>query len=216
MLLSPLSIVLGSRSPRRRELLGLIVPPESILVLPPSSSEEQGFGDCHTLEQIKERIQSVVSHKHEDVLQQVSRLPNAAEIRAVVSADTIVIAFDHAQQPLVMGQPPENDQWQSTVREWFLNYYLGKEHLVMTAVKVTIPGGASQTEIATARLVSPQSTAHWLEWYLATGESRGKAGGYGLQGGGSMFFDQVTGEITTVIGLPIATTKTILDAFGLT
>ena len=43
----PLQCVLGSRSPRRLELLQKIVPAESILVLPPRSTEESGFEDLH-------------------------------------------------------------------------------------------------------------------------------------------------------------------------
>ena len=43
----------------------------------------------------------------------------------------------------------------------------------------------------------------WLEWYLSTGESLGKAGGYALQGAGSLFIEEVRGSLSNVIGLPV-------------
>ena len=49
-----------------------------------------------------------------------------------------------------------------------------------------------------------------LEWYIETGEPRGKAGGYAIQGAGSIFVSQVTGSLTNVIGLPL---EALLSAF---
>jgi septum formation protein len=42
-----------------------------------------------------------------------------------------------------------------------------------------------------------------LEWYISTGESQGKAGGYAIQGYAAAFATQVNGSLTNVIGLPV-------------
>jgi septum formation protein len=54
-----------------------------------------------------------------------------------------------------------------------------------------------------------------LEWYLATGESMGKAGAYAVQGQGAALTADVRGELDTVIGLPVRLLETLLGRIGL-
>ena len=61
-----------------------------------------------------------------------------------------------------------------------------------------------KTEVSFHADVSP-----WLPWYLSTGESRGKAGGYALQGAGSVFVSKVRGSLSNVIGLPLEELLTV-------
>ena len=49
-----------------------------------------------------------------------------------------------------------------------------------------------------------------LEWYIETEEPRGKAGGYAIQGAGSIFISRVAGSLSNVIGLPL---EALLDVF---
>jgi septum formation protein len=55
----------------------------------------------------------------------------------------------------------------------------------------------------------------FLEWYLATGEPRGKAGGYALQGAGSLFVERVNGSPSNVVGLPLRETWEVLREAGM-
>ncbi len=66
-------IILGSRSPRRRELLEPIVGSASLRVMPPLSSEEAGFDDVHDDASIKQRLQEIVRQKIAAVCQQVDK-----------------------------------------------------------------------------------------------------------------------------------------------
>jgi septum formation protein len=50
----------------------------------------------------------------------------------------------------------------------------------------------------------------WLEWYLDSGEPRGKAGGYGLQGLASLFAERIEGSITNIVGLPLEALREML------
>ena len=56
----------------------------------------------------------------------------------------------------------------------------------------------------------------WLDWYLDTDEPLGKAGGYALQGAGSLFVEQVTGSISNVVGLPLEAAIECLNELGIT
>jgi septum formation protein len=129
----------------------------------------------------------------------------------IVTADTIVVVERAGGLLHVLGQPPADDSWPETVRRWFREDYAGKTHLAATAVCVErlIAEGAALREERRSRVVTSRVTFvpdvdHWLDWYLATGEPRGKAGGYALQGAGSLFIEKVEGSLSNVVGLPLA------------
>jgi septum formation protein len=42
-----------------------------------------------------------------------------------------------------------------------------------------------------------------IDWYIATGEARGKAGAYGIQGAAGLFIEEVRGDYFNIVGLPI-------------
>ena len=116
----------------------------------------------------------------------------------IIAADTTVDLDGK-----IFGQPVDEHDART-----MLNELSGRTHQVHTAVAVvhlaqdgTIlsqahgldSAGVSMTEI------SPEK----MEWYLATGESMGKAGSYAVQGDGGALVDRVEGSLTTVIGLPL-------------
>jgi len=49
-----------------------------------------------------------------------------------------------------------------------------------------------------------------MDWYVATGEWRGRSGGYAIQGAGAALVRRVEGEVENVVGLPLAT---LLDIY---
>ena len=55
----------------------------------------------------------------------------------------------------------------------------------------------------------------WIDWYLATGEPKGKAGGYAIQGAGSIFVARVEGSLSNVVGLPLRELWEIFDELGI-
>ncbi|MFG0333404.1 MAG: Maf family protein, partial [Maioricimonas sp. JB049] len=127
-------IVLGSRSPRRRELLEYLVSPERVVVRPPRHHGEPGFEGLTTLEQIEIRLTEIVERKMQDVADQL-REGNAATIGftadwgAILTADTVIAGSEEGGQLTVLGQPPEDDAvWHDVVRDWFERYLLGRTH----------------------------------------------------------------------------------------
>lgn len=207
-------IVLGSRSPRRFELLGLIVPSNSIVVRPPLRAEEPGFDGLTSDAAIAQRLQETVDLKTRDVLDQVV----GEGIRSpyiVLCSDTVVVVDDPSPDRLrALGQPAGPD-WQNQVRDWFRRYYAGRTHRVLTCVRGTTDGGAVDEVLVTTRVAFTPDVEEPLEWYLQTGEPRDKAGGYGLQGAGSLFVDRIDGSPSNVIGLPLRETRQMLDRLGL-
>jgi len=229
-------LILGSRSPRRLELLRQILPAGRIVVRAPGSSCEAGFEGLTQWGEIEARLLEIVRGKSDDVWRGVcskrdgaatslGEVVEAAFCRnvglsdrasvfgtdglALLTADTIVVAGGDVTGPLtVLGQPPEGD-WQGVVRKWFLESYAGRTHDVATAFRIDVPGTAggaslSHEEIVRTRVTFRPDVEPFLDWYLSTGESIGKAGGYALQGAGSLFVTRVEGSPSNVIGLPLA------------
>ncbi|WP_197443943.1 Maf family protein [Maioricimonas rarisocia] len=214
-------IVLGSRSPRRRELLEYLVSPERVAVRPPRSHEEPGFEGLTTLEQIEERLLEIAELKMEDVADQLCTGNTEAcclvdDWGAILTADTVIVATDWSGQLAVLGQPPEDDaSWQDVVRGWFERYLLGRPHQAMSAMILQDTQGRKLRRTVRTEVTFSADAGRYLDWYLGTGEPRGKAGGYGLQGGGALFVEQITGSPSNVIGLPLRETWDMLDELGL-
>lgn len=228
----PFPVVLGSRSPRRIELLKLLLPDDRILVVPPVDSDEPGFEGLHDLPEILGQLSRIARLKNDAVRSQLE----AGRWSALLTADTMVIADDGTGGAVVLGQP-DGPGWESRVWDWFERYLLGGTHRVVTGVCLTSfggdriefttttevtflgldrgsPGPATETsprdQAAHLGSVAPTVPRDLLDWYIDTGEPLGKAGGYGVQGAGGMFVESVHGSLSNVIGLPIRETWTAL------
>ena len=65
-----------------------------------------------------------------------------------------------------------------------------------------------------SRVTFREITRDEAEAYWATGEPRDKAGGYGIQGIGGIFAERIEGSYSGIVGLPLAETEALLQAFG--
>lgn len=212
----PPRYILGSRSPRRRELLSLLVPADEIEILAPPSTDEAGFEGLSTWPGIRQRLIEIARHKAEQVARQVDQRRAGSTI---IAADTTVIASTRTEAtslevgsaPLLsLGQPPEDDTWPEVVRSWFRDYYAGRTHWAATALMVRRPDGREFCDVVSTAVTMRSDVDPLLDWYLSTGEPRGKAGGYALQGAGSVFITHVVGSLSNVIGLPLERLREIL------
>ncbi len=104
---------------------------------------------------------------------------------------------------------------QETVRRWFHEDFAGKTHVVATALILEHVDSAKRvSRVVNSRVTFTNDVDRWLDWYLATGESRGKAGGYALQGAGSIFVSNVEGSLSNVVGLPLAELLEMLETLS--
>ncbi len=205
-------LILGSRSLRRRELLEMLVPTESIDVRPPRSSDELGFEGLTSWLDIAQRLQRIAREKNDDV---VSQLSPSDDSRLVLTADTVIVSSDALGSLRVLGQPPHDDSWREVVRGWFRDLYAGRSHIAATAICLTDQRTGRRLErIVQSHVWVRDDVEPLLNWYLATEEPRGKAGGYALQGLGSVFVTRVEGSITNVVGLPLEALVELLPQLG--
>jgi len=201
-------VILASRSPRRRELLACLIPAERITVLPPRSPHEAGFDGLADWPSIESQLAAIARDKCDDVCAQLAE--DHAEFDAVIAADTVIVGQSDDGQLTALGQPPETDQWQSVVKGWFRRYYLEKTHHAATAVCVQFPDGRRDERIVKTAVSMAAASDRLLDWYLTTGEPRGKAGGYAIQGAGSMFVSAIEGSLSNVIGLPLEAVQSLV------
>ena len=202
-------LILGSQSPRRRELLEGLLPEGMLRIVPPQDADEPGFDGLTSVADIEQQLLHIVELKLQDVHNQL----DAGERQecCILCADTIVVVQDGGKS-VVLGKPPAGE-WQPVVREWFRMFYSGTKHEVWSAVMLLSPGGAESLVVKT-EVRMPELEDAVIDWYLNTGEPVGKAGGYGIQGQAAVLVEGLTGSLSNVIGLPVLEVRKLLTRAG--
>jgi septum formation protein len=90
----------------------------------------------------------------------------------------------------------------------------GRAHRVYTAVTLLTYGGTARQRLVEARVRFKRLSRDEIDAYLASGEWRGKAGGYAIQGLAGAFVVRLIGSYTAVVGLPLAETAALLAGEG--
>ena len=197
-------LVLASRSPRRAEILtqlgvAFIVDAANLDESPVVAESPR----AHVLRLATAKCLSVAARHGADAV--------------VLGADTTVDVDGE-----IFGTPRDIDD----ARQMLLRL-AGRTHHVHTAVCVTgyelgyQPGQQTgeqtsyQAVLDSATVTMTPIAADALEQYLLTGESLDKAGAYAVQGQAGVFVAQVSGDLSTVIGLPIPLVQQLLRPFGL-
>jgi len=90
----------------------------------------------------------------------------------------------------------------------------GRNHRVYTAICLVTPKEGFRQRLIETRVRFKRLSAEDIEAYLASGEWRGKAGGYAVQGLAGTFIVKVVGSYTNVVGLPLYETMSLLQGEG--
>ncbi|NHX27128.1 septum formation inhibitor Maf [Escherichia coli] len=184
-----MKLVLGSGSPRRKELLAQIgVVPDDIRA--PDINEDPLKGELprpYCARMAREKAMAVP----------------AAPDELVLCADTTV-----ALGRRILGKPRDAGEAAE-----FLVAMGGRRHQVITAVALRLGDRLWQRDAVTAVKFKRLSDDE-LNAYLASGEWQGKAGAYGIQGLAEAFVPWISGSFSGVVGLPLAETATLLTAAG--
>lgn len=210
-------VVLASRSPRRRELLQLLVPSEQIEVVPPQDPNEPGFDGLHDQRAIDAQLRTIASEKYTDVANQLRSRQMATrerESHVIIAADTAILVGNNSDQLVALGQPPDDDTYAETVLGWFRDYLLGRTHWAVTGMCVGCGTEPSHICIVRTEVRFRSGLDRLAARYIASGEPRGKAGGYAIQGAGSLFVESIHGSLTNVIGLPLNELSQMLEECG--
>jgi septum formation protein len=90
----------------------------------------------------------------------------------------------------------------------------GRGHRVFTAICLITPDGAHKSRCVETRVAFKPLSQAETEAYIASGEWRGKAGGYAIQGLAAAFVTKLVGSFSSVVGLPLAETANLLAGSG--
>jgi septum formation protein len=182
-------LILGSASPRRKEILAQLgIVPD--LILPPDIDEDPRKGELP--------------------LPYAARLAREKALAVPAEPDDIVLCADTtvALGRRILGKPADAGEAAA-----FLVALGGRRHQVITAVALRRGARVLARESVSMVKMKRLSDAE-LNAYLASGEWQGKAGGYGIQGLAGAFIPWISGSFTGIMGLPVAETAALLDAIG--
>lgn len=184
-----MGLILGSASPRRKELLAQLgVVPDAIV--PPDLDETPHKGELPRLYCLR-------------MAREKARAVPADPTDIVLCADTTV-----ALGRRILGKPVDAAEAAA-----FLIALSGRRHRVITAIAVrrgdTLWERSVETQVRMKRLSDVE-----VNTYLASNEWQGKAGGYAIQGLAGAFIPWIQGSFTGVVGLPVAETAQLLAAAG--
>jgi septum formation protein len=126
------------------------------------------------------------------VLENARRKANAVAGTKVLAVDTAVVLDGR-----VFGKPRDEGE-----AETFLRRLSGRTHEVMSGIAVR-NGRDERTDVVTTRVRFRLLEQRDLDWYLATGEWRERAGGYAIQGKGAALVEEIEGDYWNVVGLPV-------------
>ena len=183
-------VILGSQSPRRRELLKKIVDDFRVV---PSGIDEERFRERDPVE-----------------FALMTAVAKAKEISArypaslVIAADTLVCLNDE-----IFGKPKSRAEARAMLRK-----LSGRRHRVVTAVALSRKEDdrlltGHETSWVTFRRLSRED----IEGYLETNQYLDKAGSYAIQEGGDALVESLEGDYDNVVGLPVRLLRSLLDEF---
>ncbi len=184
-----MKLILGSSSPRRKELLEQIgcVPHD---IRSPDINEDPTKGELprpYCQRMAREKL-AAIARNHEEI---------------VLSADTTV-----ALGRRILGKPADEKEAAE-----FLLALGGRRHKVITAVAVGYQDKTWEFDVVSTVKFKRLNDIE-LNAYLASHEWRGKAGGYAIHGRAGAFIPWIQGSFSAIKGLPVAETAKILQAAG--
>ena len=190
-------LVLASGSPRRLALLQQAgLEPDALL---PADIDETPLKS----ETPRELVRRLARTKAE-VARRTARTREELEGAFVVAADTVVSV---GRRILPKAEVVEE-------AAACLRLLSGRTHRVYTAVCVVTPRDAVRERLVESRVRFKRLSREDMEGYLASGQWRGKAGGYAIQGLAGTFVVKLVGSYPNIVGLPLYETISLLDGEG--
>lgn len=186
-------LILGSASPRRRELLSLIT--EDFTIKLADIDERALETDLETRNvpalEVSEELASAKAHAVFEMLDQDSRASSV-----VIGADTSVILDD-----VIYGKPESKED-----AKRMLTNLSGRKHVVATGVSLVFEGGEKRfTDVSLVEFYPLDDyQKNVIERYIESGDPMDKAGAYGIQTGGALLVRGIEGDFLNVVGLPVA------------
>lgn len=189
--LPPLDVILASASPRRRELLSLIL--SEFRVMPSDFDESLVPSELAPPEHVL--YSSLMKARDISV-----NFPDSL----VIGADTIVVI-----DASILGKPVDNADAARMLR-----LLSGHTHMVYTGIAV-VRGGVERAEVECTAVTFRELSDPIISRYIATSEPMDKAGAYAIQGKGVVLIQSISGCYPNVVGLPLYALSKLLTDFGI-
>jgi septum formation protein len=216
-----MKLILASKSPRRKELLGSVLKNTSLNITTDIISadiDESNLPGEEPLEYAKRLAKEKGIAVAKEIYKNHSK--KAEKNFLILSADTIVVHHNK-----VYGKPIDNKNAIAILSE--LN---GNQHSVITAftfIRLTLPNDAadpSQNKFSNCLIETTSDhdctevtfkklTLKMISDYVATGDPMDKAGAYGIQGPAQAFVADIKGSFNNVVGLPTEKITQVLKKF---
>ncbi len=90
----------------------------------------------------------------------------------------------------------------------------GRNHRVYTSICLVTPKEAFRQRLIETRVRFKRLSSEDIDGYISSGEWRGKAGGYAVQGIAGSFVVNLVGSYTSVVGLPLYESVSLLEGEG--
>lgn len=174
-------LILASGSPSRKMLLERAGLSFEVLVSGVDENVPDEYSPAQTVECLAQRKGEAVAALRPDA--------------AIISADSVVVI-----DGMILGKPKDEEDAKATLRR-----LSGRTHEVYTGVCLIADGKQEVFHNAT-RLQFYPLTESEIEEYVATGESLGRAGSYGIEGLGVTLVQSILGDYSNIVGLPVAET----------
>ncbi len=182
-------LILGSGSPRRKELLAQLGVVPDVILAP-------------EIDEVPRKAELPRPYCERVAREKVLAVPSGPD-DIVLCADTTV-----ALGRRILGKPRDAGEAAA-----FLTDLGGRRHQVITAVALRRGERIWTRQSVSAVKIKRLSDAE-LNAYLAGGEWQGKAGAYAIQGAAGAFIPWISGSFTGIVGLPLAETAALLTAAG--
>jgi septum formation protein len=192
-----MKLILASGSPRRLQLLQQAgIEPDNLC---PVDADETP----HKSEAGRTLAKRLAREKAELAMEKIARSPEL-QGSMVLAADTVVALGRRILPKAEMLDEASN----------CLRLLSGRSHRVYTGITLITAKGAFRHRLVETRVRFKRLSREEIEAYLASGEWRGKAGGYGIQGLAGSFVVKLVGSYTNVVGLPLYETVSLLVGEG--
>ena len=174
-------LILASRSPRRTEILSATGWPFEAVAADIDESLLSG--------------EDAVSYVKRLALTKAQTVAQRSPAGLVLGADTTVVV-----EAQLLGQPLDDNDARR-----MLKLLSGKWHDVLTGVALMRSGDETHALVdhEKTRVRFAEISDEEIDWYISTGEPRGKAGAYGIQGPAALFIEEIAGDYFNIVGLPV-------------
>jgi nucleoside triphosphate pyrophosphatase len=190
-------LVLASGSPRR---LGLL----NQAGIEPDSLQPAEIDEIPVKGELPRALANRLAREKAQVALASIRIDEELRGSYIIAADTVVAVGRRVM--------PKADMLEDAAA--CLRLLSGRNHRVYTGICLVTPKESFRQRLVETRVRFKRLANEDLEGYLASGEWRGKAGGYAIQGLAGTFVVKMVGSYTNVVGLPLYETMSLLSGEG--